>query len=278
VVGKDFKAIHGPLIQQIELWTYRAVSAFVSDPIRQVFWFKLPFALCDLGVMAALWALLRAHGLPRDLVLIYAWSPLAIIEFWATGHNDSVVVLLITLALLAAARERWTGAFAALSLAVAAKIWPLLLFPIFMGWRRHRPLRWYQWWVALPVPGLIALPYWTNVTENMRFMSGFMGGWRNNDSLFGIILWLAKDPYLARYMAFWHHGWCGSGPHVVRCSARASLPGGHRGDAHGVSQLPSLVSHLVSAATGVGPRSGLVTVDGAGAAGLSFAVRGVGNG
>ena len=23
-------------------------------------------------------------------------------------------------------------------------------------------------------------------------MSGFMGGWRNNDSLYGLILWMAK--------------------------------------------------------------------------------------
>lgn len=202
VVGKDFKAIYGPLIQQIELWTYLAVSALENNPVRQVFWFKLPFALCDLGVILTLYLLLGAHGLPRERVLIYAWSPLAIIEFWGTGHNDSIVVLLITLALLGAAKERWTWAFVALSLAVAAKIWPVLLFPIVIGWRRGRPLRRYQWWVALPILGLFALPYWTNVTENMRFVSGFMGGWRNNDSLFGIILWLAKDPYRAKFIVF----------------------------------------------------------------------------
>ena len=202
VVGKDFKAIYGPLIQQIELWTYRTVSALERDPVRQVFWFKLPFALCDLGVIGALWLLLGAHGLPRERVLIYAWSPLAIMEFWATGHNDSVVVLLIAIALVGAANERWTWAFVALSLAVAAKIWPILLFPIFIGWSRGRPLRWHQWWVALPILCLLALPYRTNVTENIRLMSGFMGGWRNNDSLFGIILWLAKDSYRAKCAAF----------------------------------------------------------------------------
>ena len=202
VVGKDFKAVYGPLIQQIELWTYRAVTFIEKDPVRQVFWFKLPFALCDLGVIAALWLLLSAHGLPRERVLIYAWSPLAIVEFWATGHNDSVVVLLLALALLGAAKKRWTWAFTALSLAVAAKVWPILLFPIFIGWQRNRPQRWYQWWVALPILGLLAFPYWTNVTENMQFASGFVGGWRNNDSLFGIILWLAKDIYRAKYATF----------------------------------------------------------------------------
>jgi hypothetical protein len=49
---------------------------------------------------------------------------------------------------------------------------------------------------------LLAIPYRTNVTENFQFMSGFMGGWRNNDSLFGVILWMTKDIYRAKYMAF----------------------------------------------------------------------------
>ena len=202
IPGRDFKAVYGPLIEQVEQWTYRAVAAAGLSPERQVFWFKLPFALCDLGAMAALWQLLALHGLPRAHILIYAWSPLTVMEFWATGHNDSVVVLLIALALVAAAKKRWTWAFVALSLAAGAKIWPILLFPLFIGWKRNRPVRSGQWWVLIPVMGLLALPYWTNVTENLQFMSGFMGGWRNNDSLFGLILWMAKDLYRAKYTAF----------------------------------------------------------------------------
>ncbi len=202
IPGKDFKAVYGPLIEQMELWTYRATSAVEVDPLRQAFWFKLPFALCDLGAIAVLWVLLGAHGLPRKRILIYAWSPLPVIEFWATGHNDSVVVLLLALALLAAIKERWPWAFAALGLAVSAKIWPVLLFPLFIGWKRNRPLHWWQWLAAVPIFGLLFLPYWTNVEENLRFMSGFMGGWRNNDSLYGILLWLTGDVYRAKYTAF----------------------------------------------------------------------------
>ena len=202
IPGKDFKAVYGPLIEQMELWTYRATSALEVDPLRQAFWFKLPFAFCDLGAIAVLWVLLGAHGLPCERILIYAWSPLPVIEFWAMGHNDSVVVLVVALALLAAIKERWTWAFAALGLAVAAKIWPVLLFPLFIGWKRNRPAHWWQWLAAVPIFGLLFLSYWTNVEENLRFMSGFMGGWRNNDSLYGILLWLTGDLYRAKYTAF----------------------------------------------------------------------------
>ena len=125
-----------------------------------------------------------------------------VVEFWATGHNDSVALFFVVLALLAAARQRWTPAFAALTLAACAKIWPLVLFPIFVGWKRYRPQRWYQWLVSLPIAALLAWPYWSNVEENVRFMSGFLGGWRNNDSLYGLLLWLTGDQYPAQYAAF----------------------------------------------------------------------------
>ena len=202
VTGKDFKAVYGPLTELVELISYRVASALESDPVRQVFWFKLPYALCDLAVLMLLPALLINRGFSAERVLIYAWSPLPVIAFWATGHNDSLVILLLTLAFLGAAKDRWTWAFAALSFATAAKIWPLMLFPLFIGWRGYRPLRWYQWWVAMPILFALAWPYRTNVDENLRFMSGFVGGWRNNDSLFGIILWLTKDLYRAKKVAF----------------------------------------------------------------------------
>lgn len=202
ISGRDFKAGYGPLIELLELASYRIVSRFTSDPWKQTFWFKLPAALFDLATIAALAALLRAKGLPAHRVLIYAWSPLPVFEFWAAGHNDAAAVFFVVLALWLAARLRWTWAFAALALAAAAKIWPLILFPLFAGWKAGRPLHWRQTWIALPIAIALALPYWSDVSENVRFMSGFLGGWRNNDSLYGLLLRLTGDQYAAKYTAF----------------------------------------------------------------------------
>ncbi|HZT31591.1 MAG TPA: hypothetical protein VFA33_17015 [Bryobacteraceae bacterium] len=201
VVGKDFKAVYGPLVEQAELWTYRAVSARVTGPERQVFWFKLPFAACDIGVLAVLWFWLPSAGLPRERILLYAWSPLPVLEFWAAGHNDSLAVLLVAGAFLAARRHRWTWAFLWLSLAAAAKLWPALLLPLFLDWEGWRPRRWRQALIFLPVAGLLAWPYRSNVWENARFLSGFVSGWRNNDSFYSLVLWLAGDPYIAKKIA-----------------------------------------------------------------------------
>jgi hypothetical protein len=195
---KDFKAGYGPAWEMISAATYRIVSAFVSDEFRQTFWFKVPAALADLGVIWVVVALLRAYGMPENRVLVYAWSPLPVWEFWANGHNDAVAVLAVVLAILWAVRGRPWRASAALAMAVAVKLWPLVLLPAMMrGGVRARHLA-----LWAPILTLIAFPYWTDVEENIRFMSGFVGGWRNNDSIFGAILWLLRDLYHAKYAAF----------------------------------------------------------------------------
>lgn len=202
VPGRDFRAGYGPLIEQVQAWTYRAAAAVTEDPYRQAFWFKAPAALFDLGVLLALAWLLHLRGLPRERVLIYAWSPLSVMEFWGTGHNDSIPVFFVIAALALGARERWTAAFGALSLAVAAKLWPLVLLPAFFGCGGGAPVRWRRAWPFAPVFLAWWWPYWSDVTDNIRFMSGFVGGWRNNDSLFGLLLWLTGDLYRAKYAGF----------------------------------------------------------------------------
>jgi alpha-1,6-mannosyltransferase len=213
VPGRDFRAVYGPLVEEIEWTTYRLVSRFEARPFAQAFWFKLPSALFDLGAMAALWLLLKSKGVPPERIIIYAWSPLPLIEFWGTGHNDSIAIFFLVLALLAQSRDlsldrkgAVLGGFTALALAIASKFWPAILFPVFTGWRPRRLLRSL---IALPVLALTTLPYltptlrWSGIDENFRFMSGFLGGWRNNDSLFGVLLWTAgNDFYLAKKFAF----------------------------------------------------------------------------
>lgn len=202
IPGRDFRAGYGPLLEQAQAWTYRAASALTADPYRQAFWFKAPAALFDLGVMLALTWLLRLRGLPCERLLLYAWSPLSVMEFWGTGHNDAVPVCFVVVALALAARQRPTAAFASLSLAAAAKLWPLVLFPAFAGFGKSSRLGGRHAWPLLPVFFVLWWPYRSDVEENLRFMTGFVGGWRNNDSLFGLLLWLAGDLYRAKYTAF----------------------------------------------------------------------------
>ena len=83
------------------------------------------------------------------------------------------------------------------------KWWPVVLWPLLTA----KTPRWLRAaWIAPAVVAAMALPYWTpawrETIANARYMSGFVGGWRNNDSLYGLLLAATGDQYLAKYAAF----------------------------------------------------------------------------
>lgn len=206
IVGKDFKAGYGPLSELIEAGWYQVVARTVSEPRRQVFWFKLPGAIVDLAVSGALLKLLAVRGLPTVRAIAYLWSPLPVFEFWCSGHNDSLMLLPLLIAIILAIRGRWILAYGCLGIAVAAKLWPIILLPLFITYSLRRRAGLLQLAAGLSVfaaiPIACFLPYRGNIVENLRFMSGFIGGWRNNDLLFGLLLRITSDPDRVKYLSF----------------------------------------------------------------------------
>lgn len=186
---KDLPSVYGPVVEWVFAGWYRMVAWAQPDALRQVWWFKLPFALLEIGVAFAVSWLLAAAGKPRTWLLIYLWSPLTVIEFWAQGHNDTLAVLFVVVAVAAALSDRWTLSFGSLTLAVLSKFWPAILFPFFLLRREEGRwvFRWKQALVAVPILVVVAGPYWGNVGSVQELLEGFLGGWRNNDSLYGII-------------------------------------------------------------------------------------------
>ena len=186
VAGKDIQFGYGPLWCLIERGMTRVAGVTTGAAFGQVLLFKIPAALGDIGVVAALAWLLHLYGLAWERVLIYAWCPLVIVEFWQSGHNDAVMVLFLMLALAMAKRQRWMWAGVMVGLAAMVKLWPVFLLPLFFAHERKWGVVWGAGLAALPFAPWLAMLW-----ERRDFVTGFLGGWRNNDSLFGLVLWLA---------------------------------------------------------------------------------------
>jgi alpha-1,6-mannosyltransferase len=186
--GRDFKAVYGPLVLLTERWAYQVSG----ENLPHLRW---PFALADL---AALLLITWRRGLRG--VVTYGWCPLVAFEFWSGGHNDSLCLLALFSSNALFGRQRYAWAWVAVGAAVLTKWWPAMLIPFFAG---REAARWRALpWIAAPAVALVPL-YWTNPLENAQFASGFVGGWRNNDSLFGGLLWITGGGLpAAKYMAF----------------------------------------------------------------------------
>jgi alpha-1,6-mannosyltransferase len=108
---------------------------FLATRVSETFtMMRLTMIGFDAVTMLALLALLKHDGRPAARVLIYAWHPLPIWEFASTGHIDAAAIALMTLAMLAAARDRRVLAGIALAAGTLIKPFPLLIAPAL--WRR----------------------------------------------------------------------------------------------------------------------------------------------
>jgi alpha-1,6-mannosyltransferase len=99
---------------------------------------KIALVLCDLLTMVVLWRWLVATGRSEWLTLAYAWNPLVVFEIAHSGHIDALAALWITAAAFWLARRRTQLAAIAFVLALATKLVPIVLAPLFLGRVRKR--------------------------------------------------------------------------------------------------------------------------------------------
>ena len=157
---------------------------------------KLALVACDLLTMIVLWRWLALTGRNEWLALAYGWNPLVVFEVAHSGHVDALGALWITASAYWLARRRTALASIAFVLAVATKLLPIVLVPLY--WRRVR-LR-----DALAGSVLLALLYLTftrggtlpfgavpNVVAHIRF----------NGPLFRTIAGLFGSPQAAALVA-----------------------------------------------------------------------------
>jgi alpha-1,6-mannosyltransferase len=111
---------------------FRAVVTIRETPRAM----KFALVLCDLLTILVLVAWLRQTGRSPSLALAYAWNPLVILEVAHSGHIDALGALWIAVAAWMLTTGRTMRATMAFVLAIASKLLPIVLLPLF--WKRVR--------------------------------------------------------------------------------------------------------------------------------------------
>ncbi len=91
---------------------------------------------CDLMTILILWRWLALTGRPEWLVMTYAWNPLVVLEIAHSGHLDALGAMWIAASAYWLSRRRTALATVAYVFAVATKLLPIVLLPLY--WRRVR--------------------------------------------------------------------------------------------------------------------------------------------
>ena len=197
---------------------------------------KLAMFAFDGGTILLLLYLLRRSGTPLERVLIYAWHPLTVWEIAGSGHVDSALCFLLTLAFVAHQKKLPSWAGAALAGATLIKYFPVLLFPaLYRRWDWRMPVAFVITVVLLYVPyvsaGWNVLGFLPGYIAEEHFIAGGGFYWLNlMQSLSG-----QADPPVLAYALFAAavliaaalfvllHPWRGENGYAVGCLMLALL-------------------------------------------------------
>jgi alpha-1,6-mannosyltransferase len=157
---------------------FRAVTAIHES----VFSLKVAFVVCDFAIVLLLLDILRRSGQEAHWVLAYAWNPLLATEVAGSGHIDIAGVLLLLVSVAALGR-RWRAVAAlAFGLAVAVKLLPIVLLPLY--WRRVRVR---DGALAALVVGLLYVPFLIHGRIPIGSLGTYVQRFRFNDPVFAIL-------------------------------------------------------------------------------------------
>ena len=165
---------------------YPPLSQGVFAAAYSIFPSTFTLRLCSVSFnLLSIWVLiliLKKLCLDVRYSVIYAWAPLAVIEFANSGHIDSLAILLVLLSFLLLIKKRMVLSSAAMALAVLAKVYPLLFALLFLRrWGKKG---------ALVFAGVIAvfyLPFLTAGAAGFQGFSCFVRWGLFNGSLFPLL-------------------------------------------------------------------------------------------
>ncbi|MEO7414846.1 MAG: glycosyltransferase family 87 protein [Opitutaceae bacterium] len=177
----DVPTIYGPACQ----WVFRLCHAVAPGELWP---WKLVLLGAELALIGMLWRDLPARGR-----LVLAWCPLAIFETGFNAHPDVLAITLVVAAWWLGRRGRIVSAGAIAGLAVAAKVFAVLLVP-FLLWRLGRR----AWLAAIAtVLALYAPFWWSGSAADLAGLQAMAGEWEFNSSVHAIVAALTS-PVIAR--------------------------------------------------------------------------------
>jgi alpha-1,6-mannosyltransferase len=167
---------------------FRAVATIQES----TFALKVAFGVCEFATVFVLLDVLRCTRQGAHLVLAYAWNPLLAIEVAGSGHVDIVGALLLLVSAAALGRRWRATAAVGLGLAVAVKLLPIVLLPLY--WKRVR-IR--DAALAAAVVGVLYLPFLNQGRIPIGSLGTYVQSFRFNGPVFAALDQAAPPQLLA---------------------------------------------------------------------------------
>lgn len=154
------------------------------------FWgLKLIYLLCEILTMLILLKLLQEKKKDLKLILMYAWLPLPIMEFFINIHLDPTGILFLILFIYAIEKNNFKLGAIALAFSLLAKLYPLFLLPLLIKKIGLKSLSFFLL-IFISVLALFYLPFIYKEIYIIGSLTKYLLRWEFNGSVFSLLKFL----------------------------------------------------------------------------------------
>ena len=206
----DIPAIYPP----VSLFFFAGLSQISTHPL----FYKIAINLIDMALCILLVFFLRQKQLPPERVFIYALHPLVLLEIGHSGHGDPLGILFLFLSLFLLYQSKpflWS-----LVLSIYSKFIAVVAIPLLKPKQIPHAL------LLLILCGIFFYsPFRGPLADRTEAIQTYSQYWKFNDSIFSIVLFVCKNPLVARWMVglAFISIWIGTTWHVHRRKDYANI-------------------------------------------------------
>ncbi len=185
--SKNYFTVYPPVLQGV-FWL--ATFLFPNSVLGSVIIMKLVLLFCEIGSILLIIKLLQHFNLPQRNVLIYALNPVVILEIVGNIHFEGVLIFGSLLAVWLLVRQRWASSAAAMSVAIAAKLLPLMFLPFLIKRLKWKSIRYYLVVgvaVILLFSPLLNKDFLLNISESIGL---YFRSFEYNGSIYYLLRWV----------------------------------------------------------------------------------------
>jgi hypothetical protein len=188
-----FYSVYPPVTQ-----LFFAISTFffIDNVLASVVVFHLLVLCLELGTIIFLVKLLQHLKQPVYLAFFYAFNPLVILELSGNLHTESILIFFLTLALYMLVKQSYRKSALAFSMAVGAKLLPLMFMPLILHRLWFKKGLQYCVLVGLVNIGLFALFFDLEMIQKMQTSMGlYFGHFEFNGSIYYLMRYWVINEY-----------------------------------------------------------------------------------
>jgi hypothetical protein len=188
--SQNYYTVYPPVLQAV---FGVATFLFPTSVLGSIFVMKLFLLIFEIGSIVLIMRLLKYFKMPKENVLLYALNPVVILEIVGNIHFEGAMICFSLLAIWLLVREKWHLSGLSMSIAIVAKLLPLMFLPFLLKRFRLRSISYYitvGCGVILLFIPLLNEAFIANISESVEL---YFKSFEYNGSIYYILRWIGYE-------------------------------------------------------------------------------------